>query len=189
MSSKITSLTIVYSTVYSGADRRKHQSSASRAFVSRIRRRPVNSPHKRPVTQKMFSIWRRHLDPDTITLNIQMPIHVQRFCNSRFQEKYLLLQRNYRQINSRFLCSAVENCSHISPHKYSPFRQASSGGQVVVFCPLVLILPRDSYHGPGVHARDVIQLYGPAREALRVTWNDKDSPVISMHIPIYRHLL
>ena len=33
MASKITSLTIVYSTVYSGADQRKHQSIASLAFV------------------------------------------------------------------------------------------------------------------------------------------------------------
>ena len=33
MASQITSLTIVYSTVYSGADQRKHQSSASLAFV------------------------------------------------------------------------------------------------------------------------------------------------------------
>ena len=30
---QITSLTIVYSTIYSGADQRKHQSSASLAFV------------------------------------------------------------------------------------------------------------------------------------------------------------
>ena len=48
--SKITSLTIVYSTVYSGADQRKHQSSASLAFVGGIHRPPVNPPHKRPVT-------------------------------------------------------------------------------------------------------------------------------------------
>ena len=33
MTSQITSITIVYSTVYSGADQRKHQSSASLAFV------------------------------------------------------------------------------------------------------------------------------------------------------------
>ena len=33
ITSQITSLTIVYSTVYSGADQRKHQSSASLAFV------------------------------------------------------------------------------------------------------------------------------------------------------------
>ena len=55
MSSQITSLTIVYSTVYSGADQRKHQCSASLAFVRGIHRLPVNSPHKWPVTQKMFS--------------------------------------------------------------------------------------------------------------------------------------
>ena len=52
--SQITSLTIVYSTVYSDADQRKHQSSASLALVRGIRRGPVNSPHKGPVTQQMF---------------------------------------------------------------------------------------------------------------------------------------
>ena len=51
---QITSLTIVYSTVYSGADQIKQQSSASLAFVRGIHRWPVNSPHKWPVTRKMF---------------------------------------------------------------------------------------------------------------------------------------
>ena len=37
-----------------GADQRKHQSSASLAFVRGIHRSPVNSPHKSPVTRKMF---------------------------------------------------------------------------------------------------------------------------------------
>ena len=54
IASQITSLTIVYSTVYSDADQRKHQSSASLAFVWGIHRGPVNSPHKWPVTWKMF---------------------------------------------------------------------------------------------------------------------------------------
>ena len=54
MASQITSLTIVYTTVYSGADQRKHQRSASLAFVGGIHRWPVNSSHKRPVTRKMF---------------------------------------------------------------------------------------------------------------------------------------
>ena len=52
--SQITSLTIVYSTVYLGADQRKYQSPASLTFVRGIHRRPVNSPHKWPVTRKMF---------------------------------------------------------------------------------------------------------------------------------------
>ena len=54
IASQITSLTIVYSTVYSDADQRKHQSSASLAFLLGIHRGPVNSPHKWPVTRKMF---------------------------------------------------------------------------------------------------------------------------------------
>ena len=54
VASQITSLTIVYLTVYSDADQRKHQSSASLAFVRGIHRGPVNSPHKWPVTRKMF---------------------------------------------------------------------------------------------------------------------------------------
>ena len=51
---RTTSLTIVYSTVYSGSDKKNHQSSASPAFVRRIHRWQVNSPYKGPVTQKMF---------------------------------------------------------------------------------------------------------------------------------------
>ena len=54
IASQITSLTIVYSTVYSCADQSKHQSSASMAFVWGIHRGPVNSPHKWPVKRKMF---------------------------------------------------------------------------------------------------------------------------------------
>ena len=54
MASQITSLTIVYSTLYSGADQRQHQSSLSLAFVQGIHRWPVNSLHKGLVTWKMF---------------------------------------------------------------------------------------------------------------------------------------
>ena len=52
--SQITSLMIVYSTVYLGVDQRKHQSSASLAFVRGIHQSPVNSPHKWPVMRKIF---------------------------------------------------------------------------------------------------------------------------------------
>ena len=54
IASQITSLTIVFSTVYSDADQRKHQSSASLAFVRGIHRGPVNILHKWPVTREMF---------------------------------------------------------------------------------------------------------------------------------------
>ena len=53
MASQITSLAIVYSTVYLGADKTKHQSSAPLPFVREIHRWPVNYPHKGPVTRKM----------------------------------------------------------------------------------------------------------------------------------------
>ena len=54
IATQITSRMIVYSIVNSGVDQRKHQSSASLAFVRGIHRWPVNSPHKWPVTRKMF---------------------------------------------------------------------------------------------------------------------------------------
>ena len=56
MESQITSLTIVYSTVYSGADQRKHHSSTPLDFVRGIHRSPVNSPHKWQVAQKTFPL-------------------------------------------------------------------------------------------------------------------------------------
>ena len=53
--SQITGVSMVCSTVCSGADHRKHQSSPSLAFMRGIHRWPVNSPHKVPVARKMFS--------------------------------------------------------------------------------------------------------------------------------------
>ena len=50
MASQITRLPIVYSSV----DQRKHQRSALLAFVRGIHRWQVNSPHKGPVTRKLF---------------------------------------------------------------------------------------------------------------------------------------
>ena len=61
----ITCLAIVYSTVYSGADHRKHQSCASLDFVRGIHRWPVNSPQfptQRASNAESVSIWWRHHD-------------------------------------------------------------------------------------------------------------------------------
>ena len=62
IASQITSLTIVYSTVYSDADQRKHQTPRHWPLRGEFTgdrvtglRWPVNSPHKWPVTRKMFS--------------------------------------------------------------------------------------------------------------------------------------
>ena len=55
IASQIISLTVVYSTIYSDADQRKHQSSVCvTGFCVGNSPGPVNSPHKWPVTRKMF---------------------------------------------------------------------------------------------------------------------------------------
>ena len=54
MASQITGVSIIYWTVCSGSDQRKHHRSVSLAFVRGIHLWPVNSPHKGPVKQKMF---------------------------------------------------------------------------------------------------------------------------------------
>ena len=55
MASQITGVSIVYLTPCWGADQRKHFASfVSQAYVGRIHRWPVKSPHKEPLTRKMF---------------------------------------------------------------------------------------------------------------------------------------
>ena len=66
LASQITSLPVVCSIVYSDVNQRKHQSSASLAFVREIHRGPVNFPHKWPVTRKMFPF-------DDVITSIQYP--------------------------------------------------------------------------------------------------------------------
>ena len=75
--SQIASFTIVYSCVYSGADQRKHQSSSSLAFVLGIHRWPVNSPHKWPVTRKMFPF------DDVIIMGVPIQIRLSIFLVNR----------------------------------------------------------------------------------------------------------
>ena len=73
LASQITSLTTVYSIVYSDANQGKHQSSASLAFIWGIHRGPVNSPHKWPVTRNMFPfddviMYKKHKDSLTVCM-------------------------------------------------------------------------------------------------------------------------
>ena len=76
MASQITSLTIVYSTVYSSADQRKHQRSASLAFVRRIHGWPVTFPHKWPVTWTMFPFDDVIIMPSATTSTVgQLNLH------------------------------------------------------------------------------------------------------------------
>ena len=54
MASQITRVSIVYLTVCSGPDQRKHQSSVSLTFVRGIHWWPVNLPTQMPVMWKVF---------------------------------------------------------------------------------------------------------------------------------------
>ena len=88
MASQTTSLTIVYLTVYSSADQRKHQSTASLAFLRGIHWSPVNSPHKWPVTQETFPfddviicLWQRRdasVSQDSVCFQSSISSHVRR---------------------------------------------------------------------------------------------------------------
>ena len=113
MASQITGLMIVYSTVYSDADQRKHQSSASLAFVRGIHRRPVNSPHKWPVTQKNVSIWWRHHE------NGQVP-----FNNDTLQSTNRLnISRNVLQLSSLINSNGKGNTMEVYVTRYCPATQ------------------------------------------------------------------
>ena len=78
MASQITSVTIVYSTVYSGTDQIKHQSSASPAFVREFTGDCVNSPHKGPVTRKMFPFGDDILEPYLNVFSVIWNMYIER---------------------------------------------------------------------------------------------------------------
>ena len=60
IASQITSLTIVYWTVYSDADQRKHQSSASLAFVWGIHR-DRDLAQRASYAENVYIWWRHHV--------------------------------------------------------------------------------------------------------------------------------
>ena len=91
MAARITSLEIVYSTFYSGADQSKHQSSASLAFVWEIHRGPVTSPHKWTVMRKMFPF------DDVIIIFGQHPQH-RRGTKAVFRQRHNVIKRRFRDM-------------------------------------------------------------------------------------------
>ena len=83
------------STVCSGADQRKRQSSASLAFVKGIHRWPVNNPHKGPITRKMFPFDDVKMRTDDIALrfdqvgNVPSGIYFIRACEAPMNLPYV----------------------------------------------------------------------------------------------------
>ena len=113
IASQITSLTIVYSTVYSDADQRKHQSSASLAFVREIHRGPVKSPHKWPVTRTMLPfddvIMHRELSSRICGSYPVSPTFLHRNFNS-MEIRFTLIHINYNDLKmTQQLCCHMQN--------------------------------------------------------------------------------
>ena len=92
MASQITSLTVVYSTVYSDAEQRKHQSSASLAFVWGIHRdRWI--PHIKGQLRENVSISWRHREPTIYQFHMEQQILMISYNISRlFQYKDRIVQ-------------------------------------------------------------------------------------------------
>ena len=70
MASQITSLSIVYLSVYSGADQSKHQSSASLAFVCGELTVTGEFPARRASNAENVSIWWRHHEKTRVNINL-----------------------------------------------------------------------------------------------------------------------
>ena len=110
MASQITGVATVCSNVCSGADQRKHQSSASLAFVWGIHQWPVNSPPKGPVARNMFPF------DDDIILFLKMRCndrpcrHKLRWMNSGLNIRFEYFAPSFRQITN--------NISHKNPHYF-----------------------------------------------------------------------
>ena len=119
MASEITSLTIVYSTVCSGPDQRKQQSSMSLAFVRGIHLWLVNSPHKWPVTWKMFPI-------DDVIMEALNDCH----CHAQILgSTYLKTFTYYSKFRLMF-----NKKNWLSIHDYNPARQSNpSNGRTMLW--------------------------------------------------------
>ena len=104
IASLITSLTIVYSTVYSDADQRKRQSSALLAFVRGIHRCPVNSPHKWPVTRKMFPFDDVIMSSEGNTIYVEEVNHLNVFENRTFKIATTVLMYDFIKT---FICESA----------------------------------------------------------------------------------
>ena len=123
--SQITSLTIVYSTVYFGADQRKHQSSASLAFVRAIHRWPVNSSHKWPVTRKMLPF-----DDVIMSYRSWNGLGTGKSGLVRQTHKYLF----YASISHGFLFFFISHC-----HTHRVLCQIFPRGYCLIACPTLSV--------------------------------------------------
>ena len=153
IASQITSLTIVYSIVYSDTDQRKHQSCASLAFVCGIHRGPVNSPHKWPVTRKMFPfddvimlpfkveswrkwhmLWRGNFTSIPQHFNIAKRVPCWLIMNSKYQWWHRIasfvddIWNMMTSPNGSFFCVTSPLCGEFTGHRWIPLTKGQWRG-------------------------------------------------------------
>ena len=118
----------ILSIVHSGADQKRLESSASLAFMRGIHRWPVNSPHKGPVTRKMFPFDDVIMESDFIdkhpvdTFTISF---VCRLCPIAFKRCRIVFwfQISHKLNSSQFTLSCycyLDKYEHISIEFYWP---------------------------------------------------------------------
>ena len=115
MASQITSLTIVYWTVVSDADPRTYQSSALLAFMRGIHQVPLNSPHKWPVTRKIFPSDDVIMDVNTIpTLpETKCSLTWKKPCRRSVPLAMRMLSPHARENKCVLLSSTIKRCSDL----------------------------------------------------------------------------
>ena len=89
MTSQITSLTVVYSTVYSDADQRKHQSSASLAFVWGIHRGRWIPRTKGQLRGKCFHLMTSSWPTHEFKIGIDLFIEIETVVSKRGRELFI----------------------------------------------------------------------------------------------------
>ena len=147
IASQITSLTIVYSIVYSDADQRKHQSFASLVFVRGIHRGLVNSPHKRPVTRKMFpfddvimshsAFVNRANKWYLIFISLYNEIHISLDNIKNQYTSQCLTSKKTSKLRVTGLCAGIHRGPVNSPHKRPVTRKMFPFDDVIMDCLIV----------------------------------------------------
>ena len=189
MASHITGVSIVYSNVCSGANQRKHQSSASLVFVRRIHRWPVYSLHKGRVTRKIFPIddvimeTRTRLCCKVITTAAGSPLHntVKRQSQhawiitsiTKYGMKWLIFARTNFWTYSRVAGERRPLDAHMTSHNTPAWIQARiyvrislNASDIELLLQICIRLERSFAR----YSQEFYIIYTPALSSCNVTW-------------------
>ena len=139
IASQITSISTVCSHVYSGAYQREHESSALLAFVRGIRRWPVDSPHKWPVTRELFPFDDIFMSSDHDDKFAVYPIKCARYITWARQQINTLRPRQ----NGRHFADDVFKCIFLNENVWISLKislKFVAKGLIDNFPPLVQIM-------------------------------------------------